>query len=156
MFKKILFCTDFSENAHWAFTYALNLAKTYQGKLLILHVRPEPAFIYPDTLNAYIPEETLQKLEAFEEEKMDRELNTYYVQKMDGSEDYKTLLKKGVAFYEIIKTVKEESVDLVVMGTHGRTGLDHILFGSTAEKVVRKSPCPVLTIRLPGKLFKMP
>ena len=87
---------------------------------------------------------------------MDRELSTYYVQKMDGFEDYKTLLKKGVAFYEIIKTVKEESVDLVVMGTHGRTGLDHILFGSTAEKVVRKSPCPVLTIRLPGKRFKMP
>ena len=156
MFKKILFCTDFSENAHWAFTYALNLAKTYEGKLLILHVTPDPAFVYPDTLNAYISEETLRKLEVSEEEKMDRELNTYYVQKMDGFEDYKTLLKKGVAFYEIIKTVKEESVDLVVMGTHGRTGLDHILFGSTAEKVVRKSPCPVLTIRLPGKLFKMP
>jgi nucleotide-binding universal stress UspA family protein len=156
MFKKILFCTDFSENAHWAFTYALNLAKTYKGKLLILHVTPDPAFVYPDTLNAYISEETLQKLEASEEEKMDRELNTYYVQKMDGFEDYKTLLKKGAAFYEIIKTVKEESVDLVVMGTHGRTGLDHILFGSTAEKVVRKSPCPVLTIRLPGKRFKMP
>jgi nucleotide-binding universal stress UspA family protein len=95
-------------------------------------------------------------LEVSEEENMDRELNTYYAQKMDAFEDYKTFLIKGVAFYQIIKTVKDKSVDLVVMGTHGRTGVDDILFGSTAEKVVKKSPCPVLTIRLPGKRFKMP
>ncbi len=87
---------------------------------------------------------------------MDRELNTNYVQQMDGFGDYKVLMKKGVPFYEIIQTAKEESADLIVMGTHGRTGLDHILFGSTAEKVVRKSPIPVLTVRLPGKKFVMP
>jgi nucleotide-binding universal stress UspA family protein len=57
---------------------------------------------------------------------------------------------------EIIQMAKKESVNLIVMGTQGRTGLDHVLFGSTAEKVVRKSPCPVLTIPLPGKRFKMP
>jgi nucleotide-binding universal stress UspA family protein len=57
---------------------------------------------------------------------------------------------------EIIRMVKKGPADLIVMGTHGRTGLDHVLFGSTAEKVVRKSPCPVLTIRLPGKKFRMP
>ena len=156
MFKKILFCTDFSENSHLAFTYALDLAKTYQVQLLILHVTPNPLYPYSDQLSLYLSEEKMEELEGSEREKVDRELNTHYLQKMDGFKDYKVLLKKGVAFYEIIQTVKEESVDLVVMGTHGRTGLDHILFGSTAEKVVRKSPCPVLTIRLPGKRFKMP
>ena len=57
---------------------------------------------------------------------------------------------------EIIKTAKEKDVDLIVIGTHGRTGIDHMLFGSTAEKVVRKAPCPVLTVRIAGKEFKMP
>jgi len=156
MFKKILFCTDFSENAHWAFTYALDLAKTYQAKLLILHVTPDPVFIYPDLINAYISEKILLEIEASEEKKMDQEFDTYYLQKMDGFKDYKVLLKKGVAFYEIIQTAREEAVDLIVMGTHGKTGLDHILFGSTAERVVRKSPCPVLSVRLPGKRFVMP
>jgi nucleotide-binding universal stress UspA family protein len=156
MFKKILFCTDFSENSHLAFTYALNLARTYHAKLLILHVTHDPVFIYPDIIYANFPAETIQEWEASEKGKMDQELNTYYIQKMDGFTDYKVFMKKGVAFYEIIQTAKEESADLIVMGTHGRTGLDHVLFGSTAERVVRKSPTPVLTIRLPGKKFIMP
>ncbi len=156
MFKKILFCTDLSENAHWAFAYALDLAKTYQATLLILHVMPEAEFLYPDQLYVYLPREKLEKLEASEKEKMNRELDDFYLQKMDGFTDYRVLLVKGVAFYEIIKAAKEEGSDLIVIGTHGRTKLDHILFGGTAEKVVRKSPIPVLTMRLPGKKFVMP
>jgi nucleotide-binding universal stress UspA family protein len=70
--------------------------------------------------------------------------------------NYQVVLKEGEPFVEIIQMAKRESTDLIVMGTHGRTGLDHVLFGSTAEKVVRKSPCPVLTTRLPGKRFSMP
>jgi nucleotide-binding universal stress UspA family protein len=61
-----------------------------------------------------------------------------------------------VPFVEIIKTARERKTDLIVIGTHGRTGIDHMLFGSTAEKVVRKAPCPVLTVRMTGKEFKMP
>ena len=87
---------------------------------------------------------------------MDQELNTNYIQKMDGFTDYKALLRKGVPFYGIIKTAKEESVDLIVMGTHGRTGLDHALFGSTTEKVVGKSPTSVLIVRLPAGKFIIP
>ena len=154
MFKKILFCTDFSEDAHWAFTYALNLAKTHKSSLLILHVTPEP--VHPEQLSIYLPPEKLEELKVSQKKEIDQQLATHYLKKMGRFKNYQVILKEGEPFFEIIRTVKKESVDLIVMGTHGRTGLDHILFGSTAEKVVRKSPSPVLTIRLPGKRFTMP
>ncbi len=154
MFKKILFCTDFSENSHWAFTYALNLAKAFKSKLMILHVTPEP--VHPDQLSIYLPQEKMEELKASQKKELEKELKTHYLQKMKRYKNYQVVFQEGEPFYVIIQTVRKESFDLVVMGTHGRTGLDHILFGSTAEKVVRKSPCPVLTIRLPGKRFLMP
>jgi nucleotide-binding universal stress UspA family protein len=70
--------------------------------------------------------------------------------------DVEKMVVRGVPFVEIIKTAKSKNADMIVIGTHGRTGIDHMLFGSTAEKVVRKSPCPVLTVRIAGKEFKMP
>jgi len=154
MFKKILFCTDFSENSHWAFTYALSLAKAFKAKLLILHVTPEP--IHPDQLSIYLPQEKLEELKASQKKEAEKELKTHYLQKMKGFKNYQVSFQEGEPFYVIIQMARKESVDLIVMGTHGRTGLDHILFGSTAEKVVRKSPCAVMTIRLPGKQFLMP
>ena len=154
MFKKILFCTDFSDDAHWAFTYALSLARTFKSKLMILHVTPEP--VHPDQLSIYLPEEKLQELRVSQKKELEKELKTHYLQKMRGFKNFAVIFKEGEAFLEIIQMAKKESVDLIVMGTHGRTGLDHILFGSTAEKVVRKAACPVLTIRLPGKQFLMP
>ncbi|HET7318751.1 MAG TPA: universal stress protein, partial [Nitrospirota bacterium] len=66
------------------------------------------------------------------------------------------MVVRGVPFVEIIKTAKDKNADMIVIGTHGRTGIDHMLFGSTAEKVVRKAPCPVLAVRIAGKEFKMP
>jgi nucleotide-binding universal stress UspA family protein len=65
----------------------------------------------------------------------------------------KTIIKTGKPFVEIIETAKEEDVDLIIIATHGHSGVEHILFGSTAEKVVRKAPCPVLTLREPIKGF---
>jgi nucleotide-binding universal stress UspA family protein len=70
--------------------------------------------------------------------------------------DPEKMVVRGVPFVEIIRIAKERHVDLIVIGTHGRTGIDHMLFGSTAEKVVRKASCPVLTVRIAGKEFKMP
>ncbi len=61
MFKRILFCTDFSENAGLAFTYALNLARTYRAKLFILHVIQDPIFAYPSEVFAYVPEQTVSR-----------------------------------------------------------------------------------------------
>ena len=66
----------------------------------------------------------------------------------------KTIIKTGKPFLEIIETAAEEDIDLIIIATHGHSGVEHILFGSTAEKVVRKAPCPVLTLREPVKGFK--
>jgi nucleotide-binding universal stress UspA family protein len=154
MFKKILFCTDFSENSDHAFAYALNLTKTYNATLLILHVIVEPvSYYWSSTPKAE------DELIAKQTERVKQEINTRYLQKIEGFKNYEIFAREtdeGRAFYEIIQVAREESADLIVMGTHGRTGIDHLILGSTAEKVVRKSPCPVLTVRLPGKKFIMP
>ena len=145
MFKKILFCTDFSESSHWTFTYALNLAKTYKAKLFILHVTPEP-------VDFYRPSEQIEDVvRTYHKKVVDEEVQKHYLSKMEGFKNYRLLLKEGIVYDEIIKTAKEESADVIVMGSHGRTGLDQLLLGSIAEKVVRKSPVPVLTVRLPEK-----
>ena len=154
MFKKILFCTDFSENSDHAFTYALNLARTYNAALLIFHVIIERASYYWSTTP-----KAEDELVASQTERVRQEINTRYLQKAEGFKNYEILAREadeGRAFYEIIQAAREESADLIVMGTHGRTGFDHLILGSTAENVVRKSPCPVLTVRLPGKKFVMP
>ncbi len=154
MFQKIIFCTDFSENSHYAFTYALNLAKTYKSKLLLLHVTPEP--VHPEQLSIYLPPEKLAELKLSQKKELDEQLKKNYLDKMERFKDYEVVIKTGEPFVEIIRLSKKTKADLIVMGTHGRTGLDYIFFGSTAEKVVRQSTCPVLTVRLPGKKYTMP
>jgi len=150
MFKQVLFCTDFSESSHWAFTYALNLAKKYAGTLLIVHVTPQSVDIYRPT------EQIEDVVRNYHKKVVDEEVKKNYLTKMQGFKKYKLLLKDGIVYDEIIKTAKEESADVIVMGAHGRTALDHLLMGSTAEKVVRKSPIPVLTVRLPEDKLARP
>lgn len=154
MFKKILFCTDFSENSHYAFTYALDLAKTYKSSLVIFHVTPPP--VHPEQLSIYLPTEKLEELKKSQKQEVEHLLKENYLKKMSNFKNVRVVFKEGEPFVEIIRMARKESADIIVMGTHGRTGLDHVFFGSTAEKVVRKSPCPVLTVRLPGRKFRMP
>ena len=67
-----------------------------------------------------------------------------------------TDIREGKAFVEIIKKAKEDDADLIVMGSHGRSGLSHILIGSVAEKVTRKAPCPVFIVKAKDTQFVMP
>jgi len=85
-----------------------------------------------------------------------KEMDKWGEEVSDKVKSVEKMVVRGVPFVEIIKTAKGKNADLIVIGTHGRTGIDHMLFGSTAEKVVRKAACPVLTVRIAGREFKMP
>ncbi len=150
--KTILFPTDFSNGARAAMDHAISLAKDYNAKLILLYVIQDISiaeWYIPSSISVTDLVEDMQKSAWNEMEKWNAEVAAQV-------KDVEKMVVRGVPFVEIIKTAKSKNVDMIVIGTHGRTGIDHMLFGSTAEKVVRKSPCPVLTVRIAGKEFKMP
>jgi nucleotide-binding universal stress UspA family protein len=150
--KTILFPTDFSQGARAAMDHAISLARDYKAKLILLYVIQDISiaeWYIPSSLSAADLVEDMQKSAWNEMDKWGAEV----AKSVPGVEK---MVVRGVPFVEIIKTAKDREADMIVIGTHGRTGIDHMLFGSTAEKVVRKAGCPVLTVRIPGKEFKMP
>ncbi len=150
--KTILFPTDFSNGARAAMDHAVSLARDYKAKIILLYVIQDISiaeWYIPSTLSVTDLVEDMQKSAWKEMDKWAAEVSTKVA-------EVEKMVVRGVPFVEIIRTAKEKSADLLVIGTHGRTGIDHMLFGSTAEKVVRKAPCPVLTVRIVGKEFRMP
>lgn len=151
--KKILFPTDFSETSNQAMKYAIEFAKAFDAHLDIVHV----LFDETQVVAFYLPQVTFQnmdlELEKAAEEQLSKFIDEYPEIK---NVKYSTKLIKGTPFLEIINVAKEYKSDMIIIGTHGRSGLEHVLFGSTAEKVVRKSPCPVFTVRMEGQEFIMP
>jgi nucleotide-binding universal stress UspA family protein len=150
--KTILFPTDFSQGARAAMDHAVSLAKDYDARLILLYVIQDISiaeWYIPSTLSVTDLVEDMQKSAWQEMDKWTAEVAAKV-------KNVEKIVMRGVPFVEIIKTAREKNADMIVIGTHGRTGIDHLLFGSTAEKVVRKAPCPVLTVRIAGKEFKMP
>lgn len=141
--KTILFATDFSECSDAAFEYAVLLTRKFQAKLVILHVINEPV----DLRGFYVPHISFETLEAEIESSARKMMQDFCAKRLFQTDTYESEVISGIPFEEIIKRATAENVDMIVLGTHGRSGLDHLLFGSTAEKVVRKSEIPVLTIR---------
>jgi nucleotide-binding universal stress UspA family protein len=151
--EKILFPTDFSEHSKHAFGYALSFAKEYGARLYMLHVVEDIQYL----ANAYMFDVPMMPSFADMEQNRLKEMQEFIEREVTDSDiEIEKVIRHGRPFIEILNTAKEESVDLIVIATHGRGGLEHALFGSVAEKVVRKAPCPVLSIRLPGHEFSMP
>lgn len=145
-FTKVLTAIDFSENSEYAFDYALTLATRFDAELTIMHVINEPV----DLRGFYVPHISFEQLEKEIEESAVKMMGEFCSSRLRGFPNYKTVIVTGIPYDEIIATAVNIDASLIVLGTHGRTGLDRILFGSTAERVVRSAACPVLTVRLPA------
>ena len=144
-FERILFATDFSENSEHAFTYALAMARQFGSHLTILHVINEPV----DLRGFYVPHVSFENLEKEIEEGAEKMMATFVANNVAGYANYETAIVTGVPWEEILKRAETDHCSIIVLGTQGRSGIDHLLFGSTAERVVRKAHCPVVTVRLP-------
>jgi nucleotide-binding universal stress UspA family protein len=150
--NKILFPTDFSQTAQVAFGTAQRLARDSDALLLIVHV-VEPTTVAPGPTSpqAAVSAEFLAETARQAEEEAREKLKE--VVPADGGIRFEHRLVKGDASIEIPKLADQEQVDLIVMGTHGRSGLKRLLMGSVAEKVVRHAACPVLTQRQSASSF---
>jgi nucleotide-binding universal stress UspA family protein len=142
--EKILLALDFSEHAKHAFDYALAMARNFNARLIIIHVIQEPV----DLSGFYVPHISFENLETEIRQGAEKLMEKFCAEMIPADLDYETSIASGIPYQEILRKAKEEKVSLIVMGTQGRKGIDHFLFGSNAEKVVRNSKCPVLTVSL--------
>ena len=136
--RKILVPIDFSECSRKALHYATALAKQFQAEILLVHVLEMQAVRVQAFEAVYI--------EGNPEESAADELSKWRA-KAGSQVPVKTVVCSGSASREIVRTANESNIDLIVIGSHGRTGLARLLLGSTAERVVRHAPCPVLVVR---------
>ena len=141
--KKILCPVDHSECSYLALKYAISLALKDEAKLYLMHVIDSR--LYDTEMYKFSP----YKLNEIDESKIRADLMKSLPEGTMDVLEVETMVVKGVPFNEIINAATEINVDLIVIGTHGRTGLSHVMLGSVAEKVVRKATCPVLRVRMP-------
>jgi len=153
--NKVLYPTDFSDLSLHAVPYVKEYCRVYGAELHVLHVVDE-AFAYWMTMgpNSLPVGPSVQEMLTGAKETMQSFTQKHFSDVAESA--VRTSVVSGRPFLEILKYAKDQSIDLVVLATHGRGALAHALIGSVAEKVVRKAPCPVLTIRVPGHGYVIP
>jgi nucleotide-binding universal stress UspA family protein len=142
-FSKILVPVDFSPHSREATLYAVDLARRYGAPITLVHAYQPVAYALPESFVMYTPDQLANVLTELQKQlataKADAELS--------GATRVDTHVLQGDVASQIVQCAVDGGHDLIVMGTHGRTGPSHLLLGSIAEKVMRRAPCPVLTVR---------
>ena len=146
--NNILVPSDFSECSDQAIRYGLELARKFDASLHLLHVVQDPA-TQPWAAEGFAMP-LLEVIEQWQKQAEDRLLTAVPPIERGRARVASTV---GSPYPEILRYAAEHDIDLIVMGTHGRGGVSHLLLGSIAEKVVRRAPCPVLTVRYPQHGF---
>ena len=142
-FSKILVPVDFSSYASEAIQYAAELSKRYQAPVTLAHVYQSSQYAMPEGFGAYAPDFLARVLTELKKHTDTARMAA----EAAGALQPEARVVQGDVSSEIVKLANEGGYDLIVMGTHGRTGASHLLMGSIAEKVVRRARCPVLTVR---------
>jgi len=140
--KRILFPTDFSETTVHTAAFAADLAEKYGAKIYILHIIYDitrDSGIYGSRMNL---DSLYLEVRKGADEEMDRIASTF-----PDNLEVQRVIRIGSPYSDILSFADEEAIDLIVIGSHGKKGLDRVLFGSTAQKVIRRAKCPVLTVR---------
>ena len=141
--KRILVPTDFSDSARHALTYGISFAREYDAELLLLHVVETVPVGYASDLFPVPMAEVFQELSGYAK----TELGKVADEARGKGVTVRETVVQGKPSAEIARVAADEKVDMIVLGTHGKGMLDKAIFGSTTERVVRRAPCPVLTVR---------
>lgn len=142
--KRILVPTDFSESARHALRYGCSFSREYEAELLLLHVVENLTVGYASDLFPVPMAEVFEEISGYAR----AELAKLGAEAREKGIGVRELVVQGKPSAEIVRVAREETVDMIVLGTHGKGMLDKALFGSTAERVIRRAPCPVLTVGL--------
>jgi nucleotide-binding universal stress UspA family protein len=144
-FRIIVLPTDFSDYSLRALPYAIDLAARYGARLKVIFVN-EPSMQVSDVAWVGVDERVMNEDHAREAR---RHLEKLILEQVPRDVPADAEILTGNAVDEVIRYARDVNADLIVMATHGRSGVSHMLMGSTAEQVVRKAPCPVLTLKQP-------
>lgn len=150
--EKILFPTDFSACAKHALKYALDFATERGAKLYILHVIPKLNIPVGTGGITYPTSKIYDDMEKEAKKNIHHLVPKRFLEKIK----VENIVVRGNPFQEIIKAAKKYDIDLITIATHGRTGISHVMLGSTAEKVVRMASCPVLCVKQREHEFVIP
>jgi universal stress protein A len=145
-YRNILYCTDFSAYAKEALPFAVDLANKYGASLHFIHVYQEPEHLAEFEISSNLRMDWIRVAQSLGTE-AEKNLNSLCAEVAQEVRSCHHRMLRGKPHSEIVRYAKENNIDLIVLASHGLSGLEHVFFGSTAERVLRESPCPVLVIK---------
>jgi nucleotide-binding universal stress UspA family protein len=142
--RRVLHPTDFSPPGRAALARAIEMARAQKAELVIAHVLP---VVMPMMVDGYMSPKVYEDIQRSARQHAQKQLDAVIARARKAGARARTVLLEGVPATQITRAAKSQHADVIIMGTHGRTGFARVLLGSVAERVVGTAPCPVLTVR---------